>query len=118
MRKTDKKIDRDLSAALTRVCHVALETVPGFAWITHFVNYQNFPRSLVIVSVFETDELLRAACALQLDQTLSDLIETELKAINIPINPKDGQLRCDSEEACERENDGDWLQRYRYPQLH
>ena len=104
--------------ALTRVCDSALKTVPGFQWITHFVNYSNFPDSLVIVSVFATDAELRAVCDARADERLSALIQQELNAVDVPISVKDRQIRCDTEEACERDNNGNWQQRYRYSQLH
>ena len=61
---------------------------------------------------------LQAASAAQMDQMLSALIQTELQSINIPIGPKGAKIRYDSEEACERDNKGNWQQRYRYSQVH
>ena len=45
MRKTDKKLENTLIAALTEVCEAALEAFDGFQWLTHFVNYSHFPSS-------------------------------------------------------------------------
>ncbi|WP_439106556.1 hypothetical protein [Congregibacter sp.] len=118
MKKTDKKTERALSAALTRICDSALKAIPGFVWITHFVNYKDFPNSLVIVSVFGTDDELREVCGAQLDLRLSASIQEELKMLDAPINVKAHQIRCDTEEACERDNNGNWQERYRYSQLH
>jgi hypothetical protein len=112
MKKTDKKHERDLSLALTKVCDDALKSVPGFAWITHFVNYGDFPRSLIVVCVFETDEQLRMALATQANEQLSAVIEEELQVIGIELRDQRRQLRFDTEEACERDNQGNWQQRY------
>ncbi|MDP5052738.1 MAG: hypothetical protein NWP69_03005, partial [Congregibacter sp.] len=91
--------------ALTKVCDNALKSVPGFAWITHFVNYDDFPGSLIVVCVFETDEQLRAARKAQADE-LSVTIAEELQAVGIKLGDKHRQLRFDSEEACERDHQG------------
>jgi hypothetical protein len=118
VKKTDRKTERALTAALIRVCDSALKAIPGFVWITHFVNHSKFPGSLVIVSVFGTDEELRDVCGIQLDLKLSTLIQQELNALDAPIKVKAHQIRCDTEEACERDNEGNWQERYRYSQLH
>ena len=49
MRKTDKKIDKQIISALTEVCDSALKAFTGFEWLTHRVNYTNFPKSLKIM---------------------------------------------------------------------
>lgn len=118
MKKTDKKRERDLVAALTRVCDYAQATVPGFEWITHFVNYESFPDSLRVVSVFGTDRQLRAFCAAKNDEHLSGKIRGELKTLGITLNAKGRQLIFDSEEACEREHAGNWQRRYQNRPLH
>lgn len=45
MRKTDKKTDNKLREVLTGVCDDALEEFAGFKWLTHLVNYDDFPKS-------------------------------------------------------------------------
>ena len=54
MRKTDKRLENTLIAALTKVCEAALEEFDGFRWLTHFANYSDFPDSLTIVCIFDT----------------------------------------------------------------
>lgn len=112
MRKTDKQTDRAVIAALTEVCDEALARVPGFQWITHFVNYGDFPASLIVVSVFETDDQLAAARAQHLDGWLQQLIQDKLAAIKVQISPKRQQIRFDTEQACQRNNNGNWQERY------
>ena len=58
MRKTDKKIDKQLRETLTQVCDTALKDYCGFEWLTHTVNYSDFPSSLHITCVFDTNEHL------------------------------------------------------------
>ncbi|HCC80946.1 MAG TPA: Fis family transcriptional regulator, partial [Methylophaga sp.] len=43
MRKTDKKIDNELRLKLTDVCEQGLKNIAGFQWLTHLVNYDDYP---------------------------------------------------------------------------
>ncbi|WP_287816905.1 hypothetical protein [Idiomarina sp.] len=52
MRKNDKKIEREIIRELTRVCEEAKFEHQGFTWLTHDVNYQRFPQSLMVTLVF------------------------------------------------------------------
>lgn len=52
MRKTDKKLERDIIRALTDVCEAAKTTHSGFEWLTHTVDYTKFPESLRVTLVF------------------------------------------------------------------
>ena len=85
MKKSDKKIEKAIREALTRVCEAALDTIDGFHWITHFVNYNNFPDSLVIVCVFDTDSSLMAAQQSEQGDYLRQLIQYELSSEDINI---------------------------------
>lgn len=113
MKKTDKKIEKNLVAALTRVCDAALESVAGFQWLTHTVSYSRFPDSLSVICVFDTVEALDNASASDGIDTLYRLISTELKAIDIQIRDVKKHVRFDTEEACEAEHGGKWNQRLR-----
>ncbi|WP_028471009.1 hypothetical protein [Neptunomonas japonica] len=101
MKKTDKKTENTIRVALTNVCNVALEEVSGFKWITHFVNYDNFPGSLIVVCVFGTKSELSSALIAHHDDFLRTLITSKLRAANIQC--KSGLLfvRFDSEETWE-----------------
>ena len=85
MKKSDKKIEKAIREALTRACEEALNTIDGFHWITHFVNYNNFPDSLVIVCVFDTDSSLMAAQQSEQGDYLRQLIQYELSSEDINI---------------------------------
>ena len=63
MKKSDKKIDNTVRKALTEVCEAALTEVAGFKWLTHFVNHNDFPDSLSVVCVFDTNVELANALA-------------------------------------------------------
>jgi hypothetical protein len=81
MRKTDKKLENTIRAALTEVCEYALNHTPGFLWLTHTVDYQHFPSSLEVRCVF-APELLQAAIQ---DRPFNSLIISKLKNIDITI---------------------------------
>ncbi|OUR69576.1 hypothetical protein A9Q77_08320 [Marinomonas sp. 42_23_T18] len=127
MKKTDKKLEKVLITALTRVCEQALEEIEGFQWLTHQVNFNDFPRSLRVTCVFET----RAQVTTLLDSPLqtfqsqsqdvsqprsdrlilSDLILDELYHVEIHLNDRRTQIKFDSEEACLAEHGGKWNRR-------
>ncbi|WP_219703394.1 Fis family transcriptional regulator [Marinomonas lutimaris] len=111
MKKSDKKIDNALREALTNVCETALDSVEGFVWLTHLVNYNAFPNSLKIVCVFETDEALSKAIDAKQDEYFYQLISSELNAVSIRLNKLRQQVSFDSEEACERSHNGKWNER-------
>lgn len=56
MRKTDKIIDNTLRKTLTEVCDFAQLHCEGYQWITHTVNYKNFPDSLMITCMFDNQQ--------------------------------------------------------------
>jgi len=56
MKKNHKKIDTSLRNSLTQVCDTALENVVGFKWLTHLANYDDFPRSLKVICIFDTHQ--------------------------------------------------------------
>ncbi|GAA3928601.1 Fis family transcriptional regulator [Litoribacillus peritrichatus] len=110
MRKTDKKIDNQIRKALTVVCEIALVEVEGFQWLTHLVNYDQFPKSLRVVCVFDTKASLQHALEAGRDHYLIELIQEELTALNLGIKPEN-LVSFDSEEACKLEHDGKWQHR-------
>ena len=99
MKKSDKKIDNALREALTNVCEAALNSVDGFVWLTHLVNYNAFPNSLKIVCVFETDESLSKAIEAKQDDYFYTLISNELNAVNIKLNKLRQQVKFETEET-------------------
>ncbi|QFU24234.1 Fis family transcriptional regulator [Shewanella eurypsychrophilus] len=108
MRKSDKKIENSLRVSLTQVCEQALEQVEGFEWITHLVNYDNFPQSLKIICVFDTNEHLSAATVNKQDVHLIKLIQKALSQASIKVNDLSAKVSFDTEENCSLQNDGKW----------
>ncbi|MFT7214513.1 MAG: hypothetical protein ACI9XK_004781 [Granulosicoccus sp.] len=109
MRKTDKKIDSAIVRALTEVCETAKENNDGFEWITHFSNYNNFPRSLSIVCIYDTNEQLKSA---DLNE-ICLLINRKLLSINVNLKDIRRHVDFDTEENCTSENDGNWNERFK-----
>ena len=113
MRKTDKKIENQLRSVLTDVCETALKEIDGFQWLTHFVNYANFPRSLKVVCIFDTNENLSKFMSGESEVELRSLIHKKLHEIGINVKNMAGQLAYDTEENCEKDHNGKWHERFR-----
>mgnify|MGYP000005102179 CR=1 FL=1 len=105
--KTEKKIDNNVRLALTSACEQFLEDVPGFQWLTHQANYTNFPATLLITCVFDTQENQE-----QVDvSAIHKLLQSKMLKIGVKLKAPKQQVVFDSEEACDREHSGDWVQR-------
>lgn len=111
MRKTDKKIDNQICNVLTDVCESALEEYSGFQWLTHLVNYSNFPKSLKVVCVFDTNDNLASFLASKESQGLSTLIQSKLLSVDARIKDLASRIHYDTEENCEQNHAGNWANR-------
>ncbi len=111
MSKTNKKIDNNICKALTDVCEQAKIEISGFQWLSHTANYTQFPGSLMVTCVFDSDESLAAAVENDSDVVLQKLVQKALFKVGIVLKDARQNLRLDSEDACAHENDGDWVLR-------
>lgn len=111
MRKSDKKIDNHLRIVLTEVCETALKEFTGFQWLTHIVNYANFPTSLKVVCVFDTQKNLSSFLAGNQKDQLSFLIQTQLEVAGVKLKNMKKHLTFDSEELCKIQHNGQWATR-------
>ena len=112
MRKTDKKIDNQLIKVLTDVCDVALKEIKGFEWLTHLVNYSNFPKSLKIVCVFDNNENLNLFKSnANNQQKLQKLIQSKLLEVDVKVKNIVAHVLYDTQENCEKEQGGNWAKR-------
>jgi hypothetical protein len=118
MKKQHKKIDNQICKVLHQVCESALEQVKGFVWLTHLVNYNAFPQSLIVVCVFESEAMLAEAVSREKDLYLRDAISRSLATINIKIKDVNRAIRFDSEEACSLQDNGQWTKRFSHYRLH
>ncbi|EAR61987.1 hypothetical protein [Neptuniibacter caesariensis] len=108
MNKSDKKLEKALRESLTEVCDIALESVAGFQWITHRVDFKRFPDSLRIVAVFATDDDISHAKSHREDLYLQSLITDKLTSAGIKLKKPEKQIFLDSEQACDLQCEGDW----------
>ena len=113
MKKTDKKIENTLVASLTEVCEAALKGVEGFQWITHLVNYSDYPKSLSVICVFDREDALARLVASGKDEYLRSLIKEALNRSGIPIKNIQSQVSFDTQEACDKQHKGKWSERLR-----
>ena len=111
MRKRDKKIENAICQALTDVCETALESYAGFSWLTHRVDYQRFPDSLLVICVFDNNAALTQFIAQGHDRDLSALIQQHLAKQQIVLKQPKRQISFDSEENCQQSHQGNWQAR-------
>ena len=111
MRKTDKKIDNQLRLVLTEACEVALKDIDGFQWLTHLVNYANFPSSLKVVCVFDTNENLARCLSDASPADLSALIQAQLLVANVKVTDIADHIYYDTEQDCTSQHNGQWKDR-------
>ncbi|VXC66928.1 conserved hypothetical protein [Pseudomonas sp. 8Z] len=48
-------IERELIRTLTNACETAKSEIVGFQWLTHEVDYEQFPQSLVVTWMFDSE---------------------------------------------------------------
>lgn len=113
MRKTDKRLEKSLIVALNEACELALKDIKGFQWLTHFANYSYFPGSLSVVCVFDTNESLSKLLENDNGDSLRNLIESKLASVDIKVRDIKAHVTFDTEEDCERENNGKWNERFK-----
>jgi hypothetical protein len=94
MRKIDKKIDNKLRKVLTEVCDFALLNITGYQWISHTVNYSNFPESLLITCMFENQQ--RADSAMKGGELLA-MINHKLNTVAINLKTPHKQVSFEAE---------------------
>lgn len=111
MTKTEKQIDNNLCKVLTDVCEIAKDEIQGFQWLTHTVNYANFPASLKLTCVFATNADIAQLTASQQDLRLQGLLTQALNAVDVKLKNINKQVQFDSEENCMRDNAGNWNKR-------
>ncbi|GAB3094276.1 Fis family transcriptional regulator [Aestuariicella hydrocarbonica] len=109
--KTEKKIDNNIRVALTEVCEQCLGELPGFQWLTHQANYTNFPASLLVTCVFDSEAHRQQAEASGETQKLQKQIQVRLLKIGVKFKALSRQVLFDSEELCDQQHAGDWAAR-------
>jgi len=114
MRKTDKKIDQQLTRVLTQFCEQTCKGIQGFVWLTHLVKYTNFPHSLKVVCVFDTNKNLELFMQDKRHITLATQIESTLKGADVRVSNMMDHVLYDTEENCATQHSGQWDKRLAY----
>lgn len=110
-KRDNARLERRLVATLTEACETAKAEIPGFEWLTHTVDYANFPQSLRVIWVFDTQASKDLALANGVDLRMRELTAAALHDADVtPLNVE-RCVRFDSEEACSAQHGGDWRKR-------
>ncbi|GAA6205708.1 MULTISPECIES: Fis family transcriptional regulator [Thalassotalea] len=109
--KTTQKLDNNICKALTIACENSLHKIAGFSWLTHRANYTNFPASLIVTCVFETENDIEEMKAKNLATAFQQDIQKQLLKIGVIVKNVNQCIHFDSEEACEKHHQGQWSER-------
>jgi len=112
-KREHSRTERKLVATLTHACEQATYQLPGFEWLTHRVDYQHFPHSLVVTWVFDTSANLSKALNSDAKQLMLALTATALAEAGVGIRDITQHVDFDSEQECLRTHNGDWKRRLR-----
>lgn len=104
-------IERRLIATLTEACETAKAQIVGFEWLTHEVDYDEFPSSLRVVWIFDTQANKDQALASGQGERMVELTAMALNDADVLVSPVAAHVQFDSEEQCQRANGGNWQQR-------
>jgi hypothetical protein len=111
MNKTIKKLDNQIVKALTIACEQLKDEFEDFTWLTHQADFSNFPASLIVRCVFNTDAGLATLKHEQGEAIFSKRIHAALLKVGILLKSPKRHVVFDTEEACAREHQGNWKQR-------
>lgn len=105
------QIEGRLIKTLTEVCEIAKAEMPGFSWLTHDSGNLPFPAGLRVTWIFDAQVDLDRALANGGDQRMRELTRSALEEVGLDPQLIPACLQFDSEEACRRAQDGNWLAR-------
>lgn len=111
MKKTDKKTDKQLRQCLTNVCEDHFESIHGFVWLSHEVNFNSINVSLRVICVFDSNENQAMFESSSAKEMAVEYVQKSLQSININLKNATKQIRFDSEERCKLEHNGSWANR-------
>jgi len=98
MKKSEKKLENAIVKALNDICEELKDKYIGFSWLTHFVDYDNYPQSLKIVFVFDNNHSLNKARNESFFKDIFELTESRLKRESITVKRIDKAVFFDTEE--------------------
>jgi hypothetical protein len=112
MIRTDKKTESAIVNALNEVCETLKLKSVGFSWLTHFVDYSDFPQSLKIVFVYDSNQNCEHARNKTQLKTISQLTESSLVKAGVVIKVIDNAMFFDTEENGADVDNRNWCRRY------
>lgn len=99
--KTQKKTDNNIRLALTDACEEFLNTSPGFQWLTHQADYSDFPASLKVTCVFDSDQSQQQASLRGDTVNMQNLIQAKLLKIGVKLKAPNRQVIFSSEQEAQ-----------------
>lgn len=78
-------IERELIRALTCACETAKAEIVGFQWLTHEVDYQQFPQSLVVTWMFDSEANRARALASSDAARMRELTQVAFEEVGISV---------------------------------
>ena len=112
LKRNEKKVEGSIVKALNDVCETLKYEFNGFSWLTHFVDYSNFPQSLKLVFVFDTNQSLEGAKNKALFKTIFELTETRLTSEGVYVKRIDKAVFFATEENGADFNDASWCRKF------
>lgn len=110
-KRDQTRMERQLSSCLSQACEAAKAEIVGFSWLTHEVDYARFPESLQVTWIFATQAQQAQAIEEGQDARMQALTQVALAEAGIDMSALIAPVRFDSEEACKRNDGGDWQRR-------
>ncbi len=110
-KRDQTRMERQLSSCLTQACEAGKAEIVGFSWLTHEVDYAHFPESLQVTWVFATEAQRAMAIGQGQGARMQVLTRAALAEAGIDMDALIAPVRFDSEEACKRNDGGDWQRR-------
>ena len=111
-KRDQTRMERQLSSCLTQACEAGKAEIVGFSWLTHEGDYARFPESLQVTWIFATEAQQRALAIGQgQGARIQALTRAALAEAGVDMDALIAPVRFDSEEACTRNDGGDWQRR-------
>lgn len=78
-------IERELIRTLTEACETAKSEIVGFQWLTHDVDYQRFPESLLVIWMFDSEAIKARALGGSDKTRMLELTLAAFEAVGISV---------------------------------
>ena len=102
MKKTDKKREKFIVQGLIRVCEITKNEIDSFEWLTHTIDYDYFPNSLMVHCIFTSDVSIKQVIDSGQDETIFKLICDELVLIDINFKDISNHVTFDTKVGFDR----------------